>query len=92
MKLILGSYLSIKPFPGERVLIDSYKSVIKSSALRINGRWTDFYGIETVSTDTNRGNTSQRYPDVEAKSGIAVFGAHHLATLAKAASKHESFE
>jgi len=71
-----GLPISIKPLPGQRVLINSHNSGINDAGLRVNGQWTDFYGIEATSSDTNRGNTTQRYPNVEAKSGIAVFGAH----------------
>ncbi|NOR55554.1 MAG: hypothetical protein GQ531_05045, partial [Sulfurovum sp.] len=71
-----GKPISIKPFPGQRVRIDSYNSGSTGAGLRVNGQWTDFYNIECTSSDTNRGNTIERYPNVEAKSGIAVFGAH----------------
>jgi len=71
-----GLPISIKPIPGERVIIDSYNSGIKDAGLRVNGYWTNFYGIEARSSDTNRGNVNERYPDVSAKSGIAVFGAN----------------
>lgn len=71
-----GNPISIKPYPGERVLIDSHNSGSNNAGLRVNGQWTDFYNLECTSSDKNRGNTTERYPDVEAKSGIAVFGAH----------------
>ncbi len=71
-----GQAISIKPLPGQRVLINSHNSGVQDAGLRVNGQWTDFYGIEATSSDTNRGNTQERYPNVEAKSGIAVFGAH----------------
>ena len=71
-----GLPISIKPLPGQRVLINSHNSGINDAGIRVNGQWTDFYNIEATSSDTNRGNTTQRYPNVEAKSGIAVFGAH----------------
>jgi len=71
-----GLPISIKPLPGKRVLINSHNSGSDDAGLRINGQWTDFYGIEATSSDTNRGNTQERYPDVQAKGGIAVFGAH----------------
>ena len=71
-----GLPISIKPLPGQRVLIDSYNSGSDKAALTITGQWTDFYGIEATSSDTNRGNTTERYPNVEAKAGITVLGAH----------------
>jgi len=71
-----GHPISIKPMPGKRVLLNSHNSGISDAALRVNGRWTNFYGIEATSTDTNRGNIIERYPDVKAKAGIAVFGAN----------------
>jgi hypothetical protein len=71
-----GLPISIKPLPGQRVLIDSYNSGSDKAGLTITGQWTDFYGIEATSSDTNRGNIIERYPNVEAKAGIAVFGAN----------------
>ncbi len=71
-----GLPISIKPLPGQRVLINSHNSGSDRAGLTITGQWTDFYGIEATSSDPYRGNTTERYPDVEAKGGIAVFGAH----------------
>jgi len=71
-----GHPISIKPIPGKRVLLNSHNSGTMDAALRVNGQWTNFYGIEATSTDTNRGNIIERYPDVKAKAGIAVFGAN----------------
>ena len=71
-----GLPISIKPLPGQRVLINSHNSGSDKAGLTITGQWTDVYGIEATSSDTNRGNTEERYPNVEAKAGIAVFGAH----------------
>ncbi len=73
---VSGHPVSIKPLLGQRVIIDSYNSGINSAGIRVNGQWSDFYNIECTSSDTNRGSTKERYPDVKAKSGIAVFGAH----------------
>ena len=58
------------------MLINSHNSGSSGAGLTVSGQWTDFYNLEATSTDTNRGNITERYPDVEAKSGIAVFGAH----------------
>ena len=71
-----GLPISIKPLPGQRVLIDSYNSGFDRAGLSITGQWTNFYGIEATSSDTNRGNTTERYPNVEAKPGITVLGAN----------------
>ncbi len=71
-----GQAISIKPLPGQRVLINSHNSGVQDAGLRVNGQWTNFYDIEATSSDTNRGNTEERYPNVESKSGIAVFGAN----------------
>lgn len=71
-----GQAISIKPLPGQRVLINSHNSGVQDAGLRVNGQWTNFYDIEATSSDTNRGNIEERYPNVESKSGIAVFGAN----------------
>ncbi len=73
---VAGHPVTIRPLPGQRVLINSHNSGSSGAGLTVSGQWTDFYNLEATSTDTNRGNITERYPDVEAKSGIAVFGAH----------------
>ena len=71
-----GFPISIRPLPGKRAVLNSYNSGINDAALRVNGQWTDFYGIEATSTDTNRGSINEVSPKVSAKTGIAVFGAN----------------
>lgn len=72
-----GLPISIKPLPGKRAILDSYQSGINDAALRINGQWTNVYNIEASSSDPNRGNINEATPNVNAKSGIAVFGANN---------------
>jgi hypothetical protein len=71
-----GNPISIKPLPGQRVLINSHNSGSDRAGLTITGQWTDFYGIEATSSDPYRGSITERYPDVKAKAGITVLGAN----------------
>jgi hypothetical protein len=72
----VGLPISIKPLVGQRVLINSNGVGDNSAALTINGQWTDFYGLEFVSNDTNRGSINEETPDVTAKTGLTVLGAN----------------
>jgi len=65
--------IKVKPMLGQRVIIDSFAG--DSTGLTINGRWTDYYGLEVLSSDTE--HTSQQNTsgpsDVKATGGVSVY-------------------
>ena len=65
--------IKIKPMPGQRVILDSKGG--EFAALTMNGQWVDVYGLELISSDTNRGSIEEDEPVVFARSGITVLGA-----------------
>jgi len=70
-----NSPISVKPYPGKRVIIDSTDGK-DGSGLRINGYWANYYGIEVLSRDSKRETTSDTYADnnITLQGGVNVYG------------------
>ncbi len=71
-----GAPITIRPLPGQRVIIDSNVDGEQTTALRIDSRWTDFHDLQTISSNSNRGSIEEEMPDVNGGSGVAIFGAN----------------
>jgi len=67
--------IEVKAYPGKKVIIDSTDGD-SFTGLRINGYWTNFYGIEVLSTDSNREGTTNQYSTngITLKGGVDVYG------------------
>ncbi len=66
----------VKPYPGKRVIIDSTE-VSGSIALRINGSWVHYYGLEVLSRNSNRTGTTNDYATngITLSGGVDIYGA-----------------
>jgi len=76
-----GSPIEIRPLPGKRVIIDSNNGDSSNvqdtdSALVTKGSWCNYYGLELLSSDTNRGSITEVSPNINAKGGISTYGVH----------------
>jgi len=71
-----GNTIKVKPLPGKRVILDG--NVAERSSLRIKGSWTDYYGLEVISSSTS--HTSQERGsnpgDLVTNGGITINGAN----------------
>jgi len=66
--------IKVKPKPGERVVIDN--SLGESSGLSIQGKWSEYYGLEVLSRQLDRDTPENAYEDIEFKitGGVTVGG------------------
>lgn len=68
--------IKVKPLPGQRVILDGKVSDL--ATLRINGQWTDYYGLEVISSSTKHASTqnSSNPSDLSTNGGPTIFGAN----------------
>lgn len=64
--------IKVKPLPGQRVILDGNTG--NGSALTINGEWTDYYGLEVLSSATNHVSSldSSSPSDLKTNGGVSV--------------------
>ena len=67
--------ISVKPLPGKRAIIDG-NDPSGSSALSIKGEWTNYYGLEVMSSSTTHTSleTGSNPTDLVTNSGVTVTG------------------
>ena len=67
--------ISVKPLPGKRAIIDG-NNLSGSSALSIKGEWTNYYGLEVMSSSTTHvsSETGSNPTDLVTNSGVTVTG------------------
>jgi len=68
--------IEVRPYPGKYVAIDTTDAV-SGSGLRINGTWTNYYGIEVTSFDGNRVSyvdNSSNPSDITLNAGVNILG------------------
>lgn len=68
--------IEVKPYPGKYVIIDTTNAP-SGAALRINGSWTHYYGIEVTSYDGNRVSkvdNSSNPSDITLNAGVSIIG------------------
>lgn len=72
-----SAHITIKPYPGIRAILDSEMSQ-GDSTLTINGEWTDFFGLEILSSDSKRVSveSSSSPSDITLLAGVTVFAPH----------------
>ncbi|HXH24747.1 MAG TPA: right-handed parallel beta-helix repeat-containing protein [Vicinamibacterales bacterium] len=72
-----GAPIRVRPFPGERAVIDSAPSA--APALTVNGSWTVYWGFEITSSDPQRRSAQPgSWPsDLRRGSGIESHGPHN---------------
>ncbi len=65
-------HISVRPMPGQRVIIDGETG--ETSALTVNGEWTDYYGLEVMSSATNRSSAERGSgpTDLKTNGGVTV--------------------
>jgi len=68
-----AQHISVKPMPGQRVILDGRTG--DSSALTVNGEWTDYYGLEVLSsaTDHTSEQDSSGPTDLKTNGGVSVY-------------------
>ena len=70
--------IKVKPLPGKRVILDGNTGVSGLAALRINGEWTEYYGLETMSSSMARTSAQDTSSpsDIIVNEGVSVQGAN----------------
>jgi len=71
----VGLPIKVKPLPGKQVVLDG-NDITGGSALRINGEWTQYYGLEVLSSSTTRTSTQtgSNPTDLVTNDGVNVQG------------------
>ncbi|PHR56727.1 MAG: hypothetical protein COA44_07705 [Arcobacter sp.] len=66
-------HISVRPMLGQRVILDGRTG--DSSALTVNGEWTDYYGLEVLSSaiDHTSEQDSSGPTDLKTNGGVSVY-------------------
>jgi len=73
---VVGNPIKVKPLPGQRVILDG--NLANSASLRVKGSWTDYYGLEILSSSTahNSVQDSSSPTDISTNGGVTINGAN----------------
>ena len=73
-----GAPITIRPLPGEHVIIDSNIAQPTGSALTINGYWSIYRDFEVLSTNGNRISafSGSNPTDIDLAGGLNIFASH----------------
>jgi len=68
--------IKVKPLPGKQAVLDGNTGDAGSDALRVNGEWAEYYGLETVSSSTSRTSAQDTSSptDITVNGGVNVQG------------------
>ena len=67
--------VKVKPLPGKRVVLAT-NATAKKPVLQVKGEWSEFYGLEVLSTNPNRSSTQDgsNPNDIATNSGVSISG------------------